>query len=35
MNISISSKAQEKLQGIITQTDFEHPAVRIFFAGYG
>ena len=35
MNISISSEAQEKLQGIIKQNDSEHPAVRIFFAGYG
>ena len=35
MNISISSEAKEELQGIITKTDFEHPTVRIFFAGYG
>jgi len=35
MNISISSEAKEELRGIITKTDFEHPAVRIIFAGYG
>ena len=35
MNISISKEAQDKLQGILTKSSFEQPAVRIFFAGFG
>lgn len=35
MNISISREAQEMLKGIITNTSFERPTVRIFYAGIG
>lgn len=35
MNVTISSEAKEKLQEILNQSEFEHPAVRIYFAGYG
>jgi hypothetical protein len=35
MNISITSKAMEKLREVFKTSDFKNPGIRLLYNGYG
>jgi hypothetical protein len=35
MNIKISDTARERLEKALTESEFQKPALRVIFAGYG